>query len=141
MSYPICCAVPGSGGAAWTTCVDPEPDELELDAALAAADAADADADAADADADAADADAADADADAADADADADADAAAADAMTPNGLTFTGLATWERVPEALSMAISSWRSASSAAMELLCGSDSSAGARPLAPLPFGLTR
>jgi hypothetical protein len=122
MSYPICCAVPGSGGAAWTTCVDPEPDELELDAALAAADAADADADAADAD-------------------ADADADAADADAMTPNGLTFTGLATWERVPEALSMAISSWRSASNAAMELLCGSDSSAGARPLAPLPFGLTR
>src|ERR1700692_3425210 len=106
MSYPICCAVPGSGGAAWTTCVDPEPDELELDAAFAAADA-DADADAA--------ADAADA-ADAAPADADP------ADAMTPDGLTFTGLATWERVPEALSMAISSWRSASSAAMELLCG-------------------
>src|ERR1700692_728614 len=31
MSYPICCAVPGFGAAAWTTCCDPELDEPELD--------------------------------------------------------------------------------------------------------------
>jgi hypothetical protein len=59
--------------------------------------------------------------------------------AAMSDGLTVAGFATTLSVLTALLMSISVWRSCSSSATELFCGSASMASARLLAPVPRGV--
>src|SRR6516225_1589301 len=64
---------------------------------------------------------------------------AALCEAMTCEGFALTGFAATVRVRAAASMTMSFLRSCTISATEPLCGSESMAIARLLAPLPFGI--